>query len=134
MDYSFNASLYYIESTGELLDIGNPQLLSINSNVDHYFMLDVDNDSISEIILNSYSNDSISIIRQSESGVWEEDSLYMIVEGLLLLEDLDVISYESGDSTSFLSLSYGLINKISTYSTISQNLGNYYRLGSVFYF
>jgi len=132
MDYSFNASLYYIESTGELLDIGNPQLLSINSNVDHYFMLDVDNDSISEIILNSYSNDSISIIRQSESGVWEEDSLYMIVEGLLLLEDLDVISYESGDSTSFLSLSYGLINKISTYSTISQNLGNYYRLGSVF--
>ena len=132
MDYSFNASLYFIESTGELLDIANPQLLSINSNVDHYFILDVDNDSISEIILNSYSNDSISIIRQSESGAWEEDSLYMIVEGLLLLEDLDVIIYESGDSTSFLSLSYGLINKISTYSTISQNLGNYYRLGSVF--
>ncbi len=132
MDGSFSASLYYVESTGELLDIANPQLLSINTDLDHYFLLDVNNDSISEIILNSYSNDSISIIRQSEIDGWQEDSLYMIVEGLVLPEDLDVFSYESGDSSSFLSLSYGLINKISTYSTISQNLGNYYRLGSVF--
>ncbi len=98
MDGSFSASLYYVESTGELLDIANPQLLSINTDLDHYFLLDVNNDSISEIILNSYSNDSISIIRQSEIDGWQEDSLYMIVEGLVLPEDLDVFSYESGDS------------------------------------